>query len=472
MNIVFIVPYSPASRGTNRSTTAPPLGLAYLAAVVREQGHYCRIIDADIVSIPADRVIDEAARSDPDLIGISSHILNWQGVPPLVDLFKRRFPHLPIILGGPFPSAIPEHCLNRCRADAVAVGEGEHTLKEICASPAEEFPRFEGIDGLVWRDRDGRIRRNAPRSLISDIDEIPFPAWDLLENRALYHSRPRRVPVGAVVTSRGCPSRCSFCSKSVFGDHFRAHSPDRVMNDIRRLVDEYGVRQIDILDDNFSLNRDRARVILGKLAAFPKQLSVNLVSGIRADHVTPELARLLKRAGVYATTIGIESGDQGILDGVGKGSRLKNIVQAVQLLREEGIIVFGAFILGLPGDCPETMERTIQFATRINPHMAKFAIATPFPGTPLYNKIEREGTFLFPTYDGLQAGYFGGRAFFEIGVTRAEDVEYFYRQTFRRFYLRPRKILDILSTIRSFSEVKWFLKSTLEIAFSLLSRRR
>ena len=98
------------------------------------------------------------------------------------------------------------------------------------------------------------------------------------------------------------------------------------MNDIRRLVDEYGVRQIDILDDNFSLNRDRARVILGKLAAFPKQLSVNLVSGIRADHVTPELARLLKRAGVYATTIGIESGDQGILDGVGKGSRLKNIV--------------------------------------------------------------------------------------------------------------------------------------------------
>lgn len=471
MNIVLIVPYSPSSRGTNRGTTAPPLGLAYLAAAVREQGHYCRIIDADIVALSADQVIELSALFDPDLIGISSHILNWQGVPPLVDLFKRQYSHLPVILGGPFPSAIPEHCLNRCRADAVVVGEGERTLEELCAVSAEEFPRFEGINGLVWRDRDGLIRHNAPRTMTGDIDELPFPAWDLLENRTLYHGWPRRVPVGAIITSRGCPSRCSFCSKSVFGDCFRAHSPDRVMEDIRRLVDSYGIRQIDILDDNFSLNRERSRIILEKLAALPERLSVNLLSGIRADHVTLELVRLLKKAGVYSTTLGIESGDQGILDGVGKGSRLENIIQAVRLLRGEGIIVFGAFILGLPGDCPETMERTLQFAARINPHLAKFAIATPFPGTPLYEKIELEGTFLVPTCDGVHTGYFGGRAFFEIGVTRAKDVEYFYRKSFRRFYFRPRKLLDILSIIRSPSEVKWILKSAVEVGVSLLSRR-
>ncbi len=472
MNIILIAPVSSGSSGVNRITTASPLGLAYLAAVVQEMGHSCRIIDADVTALPAELVAKEVARRRPDLIGISSHILNWRGVPPLVELFKRQFPHLPVILGGPFPSAIPEHCLKRSRADAVVVGEGEITLRELCAVLEKGIARFENIDGLVWRDSGGQVRRNAPRALIADIDELPFPAWERLESMPLYHGRARRLPVAAITTSRGCPCRCSFCSRSVFGNRYRAHSPARVLEEIRRLMSDFGVRQIDVVDDNFTLNRVRAVEILERIAALPTRLSVNLLSGIRADHLTPELPRLMKRAGVYSTTIGIESGDQEILDAAGKGSRLEKVSQAVRVLRKEGILVVGAFIIGLPGDCPETMERTIRFAIRCNPHLTKFAIATPCPGTALYSQIEREGRFLVPTQDGIETGYFGNRAFFEIGVTRAEDVEYFYRRAFRRFYFRPRKIIDLVSTIRSPSEIKWVWQSAKAIGATLFSRRK
>ncbi len=470
MNVVLIAPSSPENQGVNRATTVQPLGLLYLAAAVRETGHSCRIIDADIQGLSGEATAEETARFRPDLIGISSHILNWRGVPPLAELLKRRFPQTPLILGGPFPSSSPEHCLERSRADAVAVGEGEVTMGEICRRVETGDGTWADIDGLVWRGPDGRPQRNRPRDLISDIDRLPFPAWDCLEDSPLYHRRDRYRPGGLITTSRGCPFRCTFCSRSVFGGRYRAHSPERVLAEIERLQRDFGVRQINVVDDNFALNRSRAIRILEGIESLSSPPAVNLLSGIRVDQVTPDFARMLKRAGVYSTTVGVESGVQEILDRSGKGIRLEQVVRAVRLLRKEGILVVGAFIIGLPGDTRETMERTLRFAISLNPHLVKFAIATPCPDTELYEEIAREGKFLVEVKDGLETGYFGNRAFFEIGGTRAADVEFFYRQAFRRFYFRPRKILDLLSTIRSPAEVQWLWDSAREIGRTLFSR--
>lgn len=201
--------------------------------------------------------------------------------------------------------------------DAVVIGEGENTLTEVVESLGKRNI-FEGLKGVAYKYQD-QIIHNQPRPLIENLDDIPFPAYHLLPRLKRYKSRSRAEPVGYIFTSRGCPSQCTFCSRN-FGTFWRPHSANRVVDEISYLVKEHRVRQIDILDDNFTLDINRAAEILDLLAHRRMGIAINLQSGVRVDSVNKELLLKMKKAGVFKIAFGIESGDQNILKKIKKGS--------------------------------------------------------------------------------------------------------------------------------------------------------
>lgn len=368
------------------------------------------------------------------------------------------------MFGGPYPSSLASKILkDNTAVDAVVIGEGEYTVAEI-ADSLDKKNVFEGIRGVMYRFQ-GDYISNKSRPLIDNLDEIPFPAYHLLPDLATYRTRSRARPVGYIFSSRGCPFQCSFCNKNIFGARWRPHSVDRVVNDITRLVEEYGVRQIDILDDNFTFDKARTHDILDRLVERHYQLSINLQNGVRIDWMDEELLRKMKQAGVFKIGFGIETANVGIQRGVKKRVDLDKARNLVSTARSLGIVTVGFFIMGLPGDNAKSMKETIDYMIRLDPHMVNTTVCVPFPGTELFETVKREGVFLEDVEHGIDTGFFGGRVFFTVGSMKREEILSYFRKAYRRFYMRPSKVLDVARTIKSFEELKWLLKASRDIVF-------
>lgn len=234
-HIVFINPFPEKAKGINIATIEPPLGLAYLASVLENKGHQCQLIDANILKILPERIKDYIIFSRPDLIGISTNIVTSKSGLKTAEILKKCFPDVRIVFGGAFPSSMPVFVLNNHFVDGVIIGEGELTILEIVEHLDRDEP-FIDIDGLTYKNKEGAIINNQPRTFINNLDEIPFPAYHLLPDFNLYKSRSRRKPVASILTSRGCPYQCIFCSKDVFKDCFRARSPENILEEMDYLV--------------------------------------------------------------------------------------------------------------------------------------------------------------------------------------------------------------------------------------------
>jgi len=468
-NIVPVNPFNPAATGTNKATSEPPLGIAYLAAVLRERGYECQIIDADILELDAKRVLRRVRSRKPSMFGLSCNIVNYPGCRALTGFIRSNFPDSLIVTGGPFASSQPELCLSEMGADAVAIGEGEETIKEIAGRFTGSLSSLGGIKGLLIAKEKGDMVETPQRPLIENLDEIPFPARDLLPRGHPYGSRLRGFPADAILTSRGCPYHCTYCNKEIYLNRFRARSVENVMAEIDLLSNKHGIRQLDVLDENFTLDKNRAEKILDEIISRPYTMYINMMNGIRADRLSEHLVNKMRLAGVFCVSIGVESGDQEIVDRCKKRLDLNKVLDATRWLRKAGIIVYGNFMFGLPGDTPETMQRTLDFSIKMNPHIANFQIACPFPGTELYSEVKRKGRFIIPTDRGVNLGFYAGKAFFELEGTHAVDVEAYFKKAYRRFYFRLSKIMDLLCTIRSMKEAGWLVKAASDKIFKLFS---
>jgi radical SAM superfamily enzyme YgiQ (UPF0313 family) len=285
----------------------------------------------------------------------------------------------------------------------------------------------------------------------------------LLPPLQVYKSRSRSFPVGHVLTSRGCPSRCSFCNRNIFGTTWRSHSAERVLAEVEHLVKRYGIRQLDILDDNFTLDNKRAKQILEGIIRRGFKLDINLQNGIRVDRTDDEMLGLMKRAGVFKVAFGVESADPHVQGRAHKVVDLERARKLTATARSLGIVTHGFFIIGLPGDTPDTMERTLRYAIAMNPHYANFSVCIPFPGTEIYEEIKQNGRFLKDVDNGVEAGYYSGRVYYELpGMDPRDSVAYF-KKMYRAFYMRPTKLADMFGTVRSWREVKWMSDVWLEI---------
>ena len=458
MDLILINPYPEGARGINEGTIEPPLGLAYLAAAAREQGRRVDLVDANALKVKTVALRDYILSARPAVVGISTNVVTHPSGAALIgNLRQARFQGL-IILGGPLPSALPEYCLSSTAVDAVVVGEGEKTLVEILdnAAAGREQP-FQGVKGCLWRERAGGVAREQPRPLIENLDSLPLPAWDLLPPFSYYKSRARRRPIGAVICSRGCPYQCTYCNKSIFGSRYRFYSVERVLKEVRVLIKGFGMRQLDILDDNLTLNLDWAKELFRGLIPFG--LAINLQNGIRADHCDEELLDLMKAAGVFKLSLGVESGSREVQARIKKRLILENVLQTSRWGRQRGMVVYGNFILGLPYDSAETMRQTIDFAIRMDPDAATFNYLLPLPGTEVWAEIEKHGIFHFRLDDPAATGFYGSGLRYWLPGMNIAEVASFYRQAYRRFYLRPRKILGLIRRSLRPGELGWLLQT-------------
>jgi len=460
MDLILINPYPERAKGINEGTIEPPLGLAYLAAAAR--GYSTDLIDANVLKIRSGALRDYVLSVNPVVVGISTNIVTHPAGAELVATLQAAGFDGLVILGGPLPSALPEYCLDSTAVDAIVVGEGEETLLEVMSnvSAGRQEP-FRGVRGCFWRNLEGGSVLETPRPQVENLDLLPIPAWDLLPPFSYYKSRARRRPIGAVICSRGCPYQCTYCNKSVFGNTYRYYSVERALKEVRMLVDGFKIRQLDILDDNLTLNLDWAKELFRGLIPFG--LAINLQNGIRADLCDEELLDLMKAAGVFKISLGVESGSPEVQLRIKKKLILDKVLQTTRWARNRGMVVYGNFILGLPYDSAKTMSQTIDFALKMDPDAATFNYLLPLPGSEVWSEIEKNGEFHFQLDDPAATGFYSSGIRYWLPGMKTEEVTSYYHRAYRRFYLRPLKILGLLRRSLHPGEFIWLLQTILGV---------
>jgi len=420
--------------------TYPSLALLYLAGALEAAGYPVEILDGN-AGTDLRRALTRRLRGrrhGRPVVGFTVNVTTWHTVRSLCRFTKRLAPEALVVVGGPHPSCVPEATLTD-DVDTVVVGEGEETLAELLRGRP-----WEGVLGLAYReDGEVKVSRRPPPV---DLDALPLPAWHLVDLRRYHH--PGRSPTGFVVTSRGCPYRCLNCTKAVHGTRYRTQSVGRVLEEVRVLVEQVGVREIQVWDDNFTLQPERVKEICRGLirGGWSRRVRFALPNGVRGDIDDVEMFELLARANFYYTGIAFESGNQEVVRRLGKDLDLGRARGTVELARRVGMRVGAYFMLGLPFETLEQMEETIRFACSLPVDHCYFFMTVPLPGTGLYDLVAREGHFLVDLVEG--APFFdSGTAVFEMPQFGAEDVERMFRRAHRRFYLRPRQVLRTLAAL-------------------------
>ena len=370
-----------------------PLGLAYIASALERDGHSVDIIDANAEGLDIDATVEKVRGHSADVVGITCTSMLVGSVGEIADEIKK-LTCKKVVVGGPHVTFFPEGTLKQYRGiDLVVRGEGEDTVRELAGNG---FDPSMDIKGIAFRGEDGSIVITQERDRIMDLDDVPFPARHLFNMRlyrpgSLWNTGVKDDECMTIITSRGCPSRCSYCASLHFwGPKVRFRSVDNIINEIEFMVREYSVKQIGVLDDTFLANQKRVSEFCDKL--LDGNIKIRWWCYARLDRIYPkELFRKMKRAGCFGLSFGVESGNQNILDVVGKNIKIETVKTIIHSAKEEGFMIQSSFMIGLPGDTFETVKETIDFSIKLNPHVAQFCITTPFPGTELYKTAKEKG---------------------------------------------------------------------------------
>lgn len=432
-------------------TVCPPLGLLYIAAYVRKHGHEPSIIDVPNVRWTIEQAVEHVVRERPDAVGISAKTASVRALKQFSEQLRTRGVGCPIILGGAHVTAVPVETLERYPAiDIGVIGEGEATCLDVL-NHLERGRPLDDVLGIVWRHPEHGIVRNPPRDVIMDLDELPFPAWDLLPNfpAAYPHSlfETKRLPAASVMTSRGCPFHCTFCDTAVFGARVRFHSPAYTLAMLRHLIDRYGVRDVMFYDDNFFINHDHLMGICDGMIEQGMNLSWYCLAHEKT--MKPDRLARAREAGLWFIEMGVESGSDRILREIHKKTTTADIAEAATDARKLGIRTKGNFIFGLPLETRETLEETIRFAVESDLSFVQQSFMTVWPGSPISGNYRQYGSGLT---DWDQLGHY--KVTFVPHGLRAEDLMAASKEFFRRFYLRPRIVAEVARTLTSWRAVK------------------
>ncbi len=440
MKVLLVSPPTTSAVKSVVGATGPPLGLAYLASMIREE-HGVRIVDSLAEDFDHNDVEKIIKRYDPDVIGITSTTSMIPDAYAVAKMAKRINENVKVIMGGPHVTFVPERTFKECPCiDFIVRGEGEITFKELIDA-LEKNRDPSNILGLSV-NLGNKVRNNPPRPLIKDIDTIPMPSYDLLP---MEKYQVDGVRFGTVMTSRGCPFNCAFCSSSLqFGKRWRGHSDSRVIEELRYLYEKYGIREIEFLDDTFTLNRKRAVRIAKQIRE--EGLDISWSSSSRVDTFTDELARAMKKGGCHTIYFGIESGSQKTLDFIGKGITPEQSISAVKKAKKHEIRALGAFVIGFPEETREDIEKTIKFSKKVGVDFAQFTIATPYPGTRLWKYALAKRlilTFNWRKYTTLDP-------VMKLKNFTTQQITKLFHKAYMSFYLRPLYLIKDLISRKGF----------------------
>jgi anaerobic magnesium-protoporphyrin IX monomethyl ester cyclase len=422
------------------ATVAQPLGLAMIAAYVRLLGFSVVIIDAEAEFWTPEQTINEISKYDSVLIGLSAFTTKMTAAGKILRLISEQIPNAKTIIGGHHASAIPEHTLINEAVTFVLRGEGYvpiplliKALKEGVTSPA--------IPG-IWYLQDGKVVGNGRAAGISDLNQLPFAAWDMLpmHKYRAHHWQAWDYGIDTsrfalLYTSLGCTFSCDYCSVNVvYGKNsIRYRNPDHVVRELELLVTDYGIRHVEIIDDTFTVNPSRVEDICDRIIARGLGQELNMWCFARTDTVSAGLMTKMKRAGINWVFMGFESGSDAVLKDVNKKQTVNQIIKANGIVHDSGIHIGGNYVFGLPEDTKVTMQQTLDLAKELNTEYANFFLLMPYPGTK-YHEIAKEKHYPLPETWG-QYGFFAPDALPMMNESLTpEDILLFRDNAFAEYF--------------------------------------
>jgi len=423
-------------------TAAPPLGLAYLASITRELGCDVKIIDSLAEDLTLRDIKAKITKFYPDVVGVTATTSMIYDAYDVAAVAKEVNPNAMVVIGGPHATFMASEILQECKhIDVVVRGEGELTFRELLMKLMKNDWDFRDVLGITYRVND-KVRENPPRPLIQNLDYVPLPAYDLLP---MDRYRIGKLKFGAIITSRGCPYTCVFCSSSLqFGKKWRGHSVDRVLDELRILRYEYGRQEIEFLDDTFTLNKKRVLAIAEKI--IEEGLDITWSASSRVNTFSREVGSAMNRAGAHTIYFGIESGSERTLEFIDKRITKEQAMDAAKAAKESGLRALGSFIIGFPYETEEDIRATIKFSNKVGVDLAQFTIATPYPGTKLWDLAIKENLLLtrnwrkFTTVDVVMKNLY----------LTPEKIKKLFLWAYLNFYLNPKRALEDLIKNKGF----------------------
>lgn len=421
-----------------------PLGLLYLAGYLNLKAPDIEItvIDNALEDLGLATIAQRVKMFNPELVGLTGLTTHTVAIQETARYIRATSKETIIIAGGPCVSSNYEEVLKERSIDFGVIGEGEETLYRVVKA-LREGRELLSLEGLVYLDRAGRIVVNGQRQPILDLDELPLPAYHLLSVENYFNS-PRRnsqSPIYIskrnlpVLTSRGCPFQCIYCHNT-FGKSFRARKPGSVVGEIIWLKGAYNIEELEIIDDIFNFDKERAKDIMRRLIAADLNLKISFSNGIKYEMLDDELLQLFKEAGVFRLAFGIESGNKRIQRILQKEVDLVRMRKIIERASALGFFVSGFFQLGLPGETRQEMLDTISYASSTRLHTATFHLTTPFPGTQMYNE-HIKGRFKFPYSASIR------RISVNVSAVGNRELIWLKRLAYFRFYFNLRRISGI-----------------------------
>jgi len=451
----------------------PPTGLAYIAAVLIQDGFEVVIIDQHARRWDNVRLLKEVCIIRPDVVGFSCLTFVMDSVEDASKKIRSQLPNIKIVLGNIHPTIFHREIIESGLADFVVRGEGENTMRDLCIALRDNRD-LRAVDGITFRDN-GKLRVNPDRSAIKDLDSLPYPQWELLVGPKydafgvkIFENCKFPVPM---LASRGCAFHCEFCSQNIVYKGLRKRNLFKVADEIEYLCDRVGHRAFGFIDANFPPDINYGHNFADEVVKRGLQHKIVWFCETRVDMVDKDLLRHLYQAGLRLVQFGVESGDAEVLKLMNKSFLRETAINAFRWARETGLITVGLFMIGMPAETRRQIEDTLRFARKLKPDLVKFSIATPYPGSFLW---ERYKEFLIeqPTwkYSGwLDINAHDGSYLLEEHRIPSRELLYLQRKGMFLFYSQPRILKRLfLDDLLPLSLIYLGFLTFLQIVFSNL----
>jgi anaerobic magnesium-protoporphyrin IX monomethyl ester cyclase len=434
LHVTLVNPPYPS--GAHHHPPFIPLGIGYLAAVLEKDQYEVDVIDCQALKLTHEEFKSEISKRQPSIVGITSTTLTYKSALRIAKIAKEVHPDCLTVLGGSHATFWDDKALQECPyLDVVARKEGENTLLEL-AGRLKAGRAFYDVLGVTCRKGE-EIIRNPDRPYIEDLDSLPFPAHHLLPLSTFQRMGKIVFPL---TTSRGCVYWCNFCSAvRMFGRKYRMRHPKNVADELQFLNERYGASQFTFYDDAFTVSQSRTEKICEEIQN--RGLKLEWDCETRVDMVTKDLLQKMKKAGCLAVWFGVESGTQNVIDKMGKSIRIAQTRRAFKWANEVGLMTVASVILGFPSETKESAWETVKFVEELNPSDVGYYVATPYPGTPMYDYVKEMGwlrTDDFNKYDTATP-------VFETPTLRMSELREIREKAFQRFYLRPTHVLSMFA---------------------------
>lgn len=470
MNILLI---NPSNNFENRygslksvAPTQAPLGLAYIAAVIiQKRKDVVKILDAENYQLSIKNISQYVKKHNFDVIGITLTTPGYYEALKIIRKISEVHKCL-IIAGGPHMTVMPIETLkDNPSIDIGVLGEGELTIVEIL-NKFEAKKSFNNVKGIAYR-QGKNIIINTPREHIKNLDNIPFPTRHLLPMKR-YRPAPtyyKKLPSYAILGARGCPFRCSYCSRAGFSKSYRHHSIDRICSEIEHIITSYKAKEIIFRDDSFTIKRAHIINLCKELIKRNINNKIKWSCETRVNLVDYELLKVMKKAGCWQIHFGVESASQRLLDLVQKDIKINDVKNAFKMCKNLKISIKAFFMIGLPTENRQDSLNTIKFAKELDPDWVQFTITTPYPGTKLYELCKQSGkikNFNWSTYKSW-SGFTDSPLPYVAKGRSEKELKNLQKRALREFYFRPKVMFRILKNMSSLDALKYCLKGFLAL---------